>query len=67
VKIDGKPVDLNQDNGFQAAHQTDKVNVTVHKYREHLGNTVHLITNLYNLLVVATPKEWNEELQDSVR
>lgn len=67
VLINGEPVDLNQDNSFQAGHYTDKVNITVHKYREHLGNTAHLITNLYNMMVVATPSGWNEELKDDVR
>ena len=33
VSINGKPVELLQDNGYQTGHQTDKVNITVHKYR----------------------------------
>jgi hypothetical protein len=67
VKIDGQPVELSQDNRFLSSHQTDKVNVTVHKYRENLGQTVHMITNLYNMLVIAAPSQWSEEAQETVR
>lgn len=67
MEINGEPVVLTAANNFQQNIKAGVVNTTVHKYREGVGQTVHMTTNLYNLLVYATPKQWDAAAQEVTR
>jgi len=67
VVINGKPVILTQENNFESIATFDKLNVTTHKYREGLGETVHLVSDVFDFLVYATPRAWDEETKEMNR
>ena len=67
VQVNTNPVNLTATNDYQQSLATKNVNITVHKYRDNMGQTAHLITDLYNLLVYATPQQWDEEAQQVTR
>lgn len=67
MQVNDQAINLSAANDYQHSGQGKTVNVTVHKYREGLGQAVHMTTALYNFLVHATPKQWDEAVQEDLR
>ena len=67
VQVLGKAVTLTPTNKYKHMMRTEKVNITVHRYRDSIGQSVHVTTDLYNLLIYATPRQWDEREQQVLR
>lgn len=65
--IDGALVNLTAANNYEHKLEGEKVNVTVYKYRAGMGQSVHMTTDLYDLIVYVTPRQWDEEVQEVAR
>lgn len=61
VILEGEQVVLTNENNFESSMTSPKVNVTTHKFREELGETVHVVTDIYNFMLYASPRKWDEE------
>ena len=67
VMINGESVLLNQQNNYEDIQNFGRLNVTTHKFRAGLGETVHLVSDLFDFLVSAAPSAWDEETQQMNR
>lgn len=67
VALNGEVVNLTASNSYEQTFQNSEVNVVVHKYRQMIGQTVHLTTRLYNILIYASPRQWDEKFQEVTR
>ena len=67
VLVNDEAVNLTAANQYQETMNFPKVSFAAHKYRTSMGESVHMVTDLYNLLVYATPKQWEEDSQQVER
>lgn len=67
VTLNGETINLSASNNYEETFQTADVLVVIHKYRELMGQTIHLTTSLYTILIYATPHQWDEEYQEVTR
>ena len=67
VAINGSAVNFTAANNYEYHLTAGTLDLTAHKYRTELGQSVHMTTDLYNLLVYVTPRQYDQEIQQLVR